>query len=375
MRVALVGAPGIGKTAIVHFFVDRMEEGADERAVFWVDASSVESVKQSFLALASTFGYDDWWYMTAAENPEFTRTYLRWILSGPWLVVLDNLQHSTAFFLAEAHLLPQGLQCDLLVTASNPACLAFLGRLTKTIHVPGLQDESAIDLFRRGIQYHTGRTVVDQAEEQIIEMLAPRLQGRPGAILAAAGGNLDRLRSFLELISRLWHQNIGRNGLGQACRFVPERPLQQYWSEMPDRLQILDLIRSTDFSAWIQACAWRTCSILMLMNRMEMVHLFYALGVNDEDLPLLSSPSSWPQGDEERAFFHDFYALQWMFLPLQLDRLSIQNRELPQLQILPISSQQTIEKSPSCVTSMVYFDHSCILTPVRSSAETLYFIH
>ncbi|KAK6519711.1 hypothetical protein TWF506_000011 [Arthrobotrys conoides] len=140
-RVALMGPEGAGKTTIASMFVDSMQKQSGDCSVFWVDASTKDSLERSYGAVASEFGEPLEWTGPLDYKTSVFFHCLSWRLKGRWLAVLDGLQHETALHLAFGNLLPRGAAGQILFTASDPSCLSLFGPV-KTIRVPKLDDKS-----------------------------------------------------------------------------------------------------------------------------------------------------------------------------------------------------------------------------------------
>jgi hypothetical protein len=123
-----------------------MREQSEDCSVFWVDASTENSIEQSYNAIAGEFGDLLGWTGSISSRVQLFLRHLTWTFNGRWLVVLDGLQPQTALYLSFKNLLPQGLKGSLLFTALDPTCLALLNPV-KTIQVPKLDDET-IQLFK-----------------------------------------------------------------------------------------------------------------------------------------------------------------------------------------------------------------------------------
>ncbi|KAH6869554.1 hypothetical protein B0T10DRAFT_281052 [Thelonectria olida] len=142
-RIALIGPKGMGKTSIARIFVHRMREQSKDCSVFWVDASTENSIEQSYNAIAGEFGDFPEWPGSILNRVQLFLRHLTWTFNGHWLVVMDGLQRQTALYLSFENLIPQGLRGSLLLTASDPTCLALLGPV-EIIQVPELDDETSI---------------------------------------------------------------------------------------------------------------------------------------------------------------------------------------------------------------------------------------
>lgn len=143
-RVALIGLNRIGNKSMACAFVQRMQEQSEDCSVFWVDASTEGTIEQCYIAILDEFGDLSGWTGSISDRIQVFLRHLTWTFNGRWLVVLDGLEHQTAQFLSFGNLLPQGLKGSLLVTTSDPTCLALLG-LVKTIPVPELDGETDED--------------------------------------------------------------------------------------------------------------------------------------------------------------------------------------------------------------------------------------
>ncbi|KAI9662762.1 MAG: hypothetical protein M1829_006157 [Trizodia sp. TS-e1964] len=147
-RIALIGPKEVGKSSIARIFVNRMREQSEDCSVFWVDASTENSIEQSYNAIVGQFGDLPDRTGSISDRVQLFVRHLTWTFNGRWLVVLDGLQRQTALYLCFENLLPQWLKGSLLFTASDLTCLALLGSV-KTIQVPKLEDETTIQLVNQ----------------------------------------------------------------------------------------------------------------------------------------------------------------------------------------------------------------------------------
>ena len=145
LRIALIGPKGTGKNSIARIFVHRMREQSSDCSVFWVNASTENSIEKSYNAIVGEFGDLPEWTGSVSDRVHLFLHHLTWTFNGRWLVVLDGLQRQTALYLCFENLLPQGLNGSLLFTALDLSCFALLGPV-EVIQVQKLHDETAIQL-------------------------------------------------------------------------------------------------------------------------------------------------------------------------------------------------------------------------------------
>jgi hypothetical protein len=132
-RVTLNGPSGIAKRSIARGLAHRLQK-EDQFSIFWVDASTVESIYQSLVKIADSFAGTIATDGNSSMRRRHLLHYLTWSFSGSWLMVLDGLSSSTTHDLAFEGLLPQASSGSLLFITSEPRC-AMLLRPVKVIEV------------------------------------------------------------------------------------------------------------------------------------------------------------------------------------------------------------------------------------------------
>ncbi|KAL9615270.1 MAG: hypothetical protein Q9167_000241 [Letrouitia subvulpina] len=107
-RYVIYGLGGSGKTQVCLKFVEEHRE--EFWGVFWVDASSAESLERGYLQVANICGLDS---RVAAVR--------RWLsnISNPWVLILDNADDPR---LDLSPYFPVGNRGVILITSRNPEC-------------------------------------------------------------------------------------------------------------------------------------------------------------------------------------------------------------------------------------------------------------
>jgi Cdc6-like AAA superfamily ATPase len=138
--VVLRGLGGQGKTQIALEYCRRVKS---IQRVFWVDASSESTVKESFQTIARKIKTPD----EAVSNDVLgfiLDKFREW--SEPWLVVFDNYDDATNFDNIRDYM-PEGDEGCILITSRHTASDNLVDDLDNAIELPGLPENDALALL------------------------------------------------------------------------------------------------------------------------------------------------------------------------------------------------------------------------------------
>lgn len=138
----LRGLGGQGKTQIALEYC-RREQKKGNRAIFWVDASSEESVKKSFQTIAARLKGSDQ-PVKGDLVPFILDTFRDW--SGSWLMVFDNYDDVKSFDSLHDYF-PDSEQGTIMVTTRSTAASHLASDLDNLIELDGLSEAESLDLL------------------------------------------------------------------------------------------------------------------------------------------------------------------------------------------------------------------------------------
>ncbi|KAF4630008.1 hypothetical protein G7Y89_g8133 [Cudoniella acicularis] len=177
--VVLRGIGGQGKTQIALEYCRRAkEEGVD--AIFWVDATSEDTVKKSFQTITENIKSPKD-FVTENEVIEYILDRFRdW--QGSWLMVFDNYDDAKTFDTIR-EFIPEGNTGCILLTSRHTTSDYLASDLDSAIELGGLPEEEALDLLWKT----SGLTMVKQTRAGIFDTkhIVQRLAYHPLAITQA----------------------------------------------------------------------------------------------------------------------------------------------------------------------------------------------
>jgi tetratricopeptide (TPR) repeat protein len=140
--VVLLGLGGQGKTQMALEYCRIQKTAGLQRAIFWIDSSSPDSLRRGYRAIATrvqpgmSFKNDD-------EAVEFTVQYLaNW--ERPWLIILDNLDRPDEMANLREYL-PQSSVGNILITSRHEATK----ELGSSILLDAMEEKEALELLLR----------------------------------------------------------------------------------------------------------------------------------------------------------------------------------------------------------------------------------
>jgi hypothetical protein len=185
-RLAIVGPRGMGKSQLALEIAHRARQKNKNGSVFWVDASSKDSLYQSYASIAqklSVPGWDD----EKADVTLLVKRYLADSSTRQCLLIFDNadipLGSSRSSTVRTADLLdylPQSELCSIIFTTSS----RNIARALASQNIVELR-ELAPDLALRMLDNYLS-TPISQSEQREAELLLQELSYLPLAIVQAA---------------------------------------------------------------------------------------------------------------------------------------------------------------------------------------------
>jgi Cdc6-like AAA superfamily ATPase len=88
-KLAITGLGGVGKTQIVLELAYRIREKYPECSVFWIPATTTESLQQAYLDVGQQLGIPGL-QKEQADVKKLVQRYLSQESAGQWLLIFDN---------------------------------------------------------------------------------------------------------------------------------------------------------------------------------------------------------------------------------------------------------------------------------------------
>ncbi|KAI8624763.1 hypothetical protein F5Y19DRAFT_453228 [Xylariaceae sp. FL1651] len=140
-RVAVLqGLGGQGKTQIALEYCRRCQIAKKYKAILWANASSEQSLRDSFEAFSDSLKTPDDSLTDSESRVRYTKQILTdW--TEPWLLVFDNFDDPSKFALQDY--IPPSVQGHIIITTRT----ADVTKLGNGIPVAGMTDEEALNLL------------------------------------------------------------------------------------------------------------------------------------------------------------------------------------------------------------------------------------
>jgi tetratricopeptide (TPR) repeat protein len=195
-RIAITGEGGTGKSQLALQIAHRTKQGNKNCSVFWIDASSVDSLRQAYLDIAEKLKLPGW----AEEKTDIVRlvsAHLSGTKAGQWLLVFDNVDDialvSTGLSAAQpvnlTYRLPQSELGSIIFTTTNESAAKVLSS-SNVIALGQMRPDAAQEMLRN----HLVRTDMVTSQEMEVQHLLRELSYLPLAIvLAAAYININKV--------------------------------------------------------------------------------------------------------------------------------------------------------------------------------------
>jgi tetratricopeptide (TPR) repeat protein len=288
--LAIVGPGGTGKSQLALEIAHRARQNNKNCSVFWIDASNIDGVHQSYVRVAKKLGVAGW-DDDQMDMKQLARRCVAEISARQCLLIFDNagdttLQSSSLSTAEAADLtdyLPSSHLCSVIFTTTSsntattlaPQCSVVLQELTP-------------DAAQRMLQNHLARPL-SNTEQQEADYLLQELSYLPLAITQAA-----------------------------ACMKTSGMTLQEYRSRLDEHTDVAPANSGTSSKSQPQSSGVRDSVATTLSLSIDQIKvdnsfaadcLFFAACLNQKDisLDLLGAPSPQVRGDAVRLL--DKYAL------------------------------------------------------------------
>ncbi|OAL51109.1 FabD/lysophospholipase-like protein [Pyrenochaeta sp. DS3sAY3a] len=166
-KVAISGLGGVGKTQIVIELAHRTQDKHPQCAIFWLQATSAESLQQGFLTIGQQLKLmktDD-----RSDARKLVQSHLSEESTGQWLLIIDNIDDVDLWeHELKAHL-PKSRQGWIVCTTRNRK-VAVKVATEKIVEVKEMDEEMAIDLLTRSM-IHDDRPINRPVALKLLEQL------------------------------------------------------------------------------------------------------------------------------------------------------------------------------------------------------------
>ena len=187
----LWGTGGIGKTQICLKFTEEMSDRFSH--VFWVDATSVESITSSLRGIFSTFAANAYYPDDSVES------VLQWMsgIQEEWLIVFDNTDTLPVYMVEK--FIPPGNRGNVLITSRNRS----IGRLVSSeniIEIDEMEVADAITLLLKASCLDASAEHIEVAKNIVTELgCMPLAVDHAGAYIEAGRCSIHKYLQQLSL--------------------------------------------------------------------------------------------------------------------------------------------------------------------------------
>jgi tetratricopeptide (TPR) repeat protein len=199
-KFAIYGLGGIGKTQIALELAYRAKETYHNCSVFWVPATSVESLQQAFENIGRQLrvpGLED----VRANVKKLVQRYLNQQSTGQWLLILDNVDEVDMWYTELKPYLPKSPRGCVICTTRNRKVAFKIAEAPNIIEVSGMDEETAMQLLAKSLGIDDPK--LSDSRQDALKLLE-QLTFLPLAIVQAAayinenGCGLSEYLSLLE---------------------------------------------------------------------------------------------------------------------------------------------------------------------------------
>lgn len=133
-RIVLTSGRGAGKTAVAIELAHRIAVERLEYSIFWVDATSATSIRESYQHIWKSVGEPQG---PLNDSTHALVYHLNWEIRGRWLMILDGIHAHTLQHMVLKGWIPSSLWGTLLCTSWGTSRLNILGA-AESVEVPPL---------------------------------------------------------------------------------------------------------------------------------------------------------------------------------------------------------------------------------------------
>jgi GTPase SAR1 family protein len=180
----LWGTGGIGKTQICLKFIEEMTGRLSH--VFWVDASSVESINMSLRGISSVAAAQ------ASGLDDSVESVLQWMsrLQEEWLIVFDNADEPPVYVVER--FIPPGNRGNILITSRNRS-MGSLISFENIIEINEMEEADAITLLLKASYLDASAEHIEVAKNIVTELgCIPLAVHQAGAYIEAGRCSIDK---------------------------------------------------------------------------------------------------------------------------------------------------------------------------------------
>ena len=185
----LWGIGGIGKTQICLKFIEEMSDRLSH--VFWVDASSVESITMSLRGISS---------ISAAQASDSVESVLHWMsgIQEEWLIVFDNADVQPVYVVER--FLPLGNRGNILITSRNKTTMGRIVSSKNIIEINEMEEEDAVTLLLNASRLDASAEHKEVAKKIVTELgCMPLAVDQAGAYIEAGRCSIDKYHQQFSL--------------------------------------------------------------------------------------------------------------------------------------------------------------------------------
>jgi tetratricopeptide (TPR) repeat protein len=199
-KIAITGEGGIGKSQLALELAYRTKDTRKSCSIFWIDASNIDSLKQSYSHVArglNVAGWDE----EQADVQRLVHVHLNEQTAGEWLLVFDNMDDIDMWSAGSSGLinsLPQSELGSVVFTTIDNGIAKMLAP-EYTIQLGGISSDSGQEMMRSYLD-----NAISPQDQKQVELLLDELSFLPLAVVHAAafinteGVTVKEYRSLLQ---------------------------------------------------------------------------------------------------------------------------------------------------------------------------------
>jgi tetratricopeptide (TPR) repeat protein len=206
-KFAIYGLGGIGKTQIALELTYRAKKTYHDCSVFWVPATSVESLQQAFENIGRQLRLSGLEH-GHADVKKLVQRHLNQESAGQWLLILDNVDEVDMWYTELKPYLPKSPQGCVICTTRNRKVAVKITEASNIIEVSEMDEETAMQLLAKSLGTDDPE-LLDSRQDAL--KLLEQLTFLPLAIVQAAAyinENRCALSEYLSLLEAQEHDVV-----------------------------------------------------------------------------------------------------------------------------------------------------------------------